>query len=453
MQNRTIRWLVIAILLNVLVMALSTVVLMATGESLEKAVKVTACGGVDDLRRISKGLDSWRPMIQAYKGFVEHPGQSMYAVFFEGGVKFQYPPPSLLILHLFPDALLQLGSEGEQAFRRIVGNASRAAVWCTLFLSALILELGWRRFFPRIPVTRRATLCRFFLAIVLGVFFFPLLSAHSLGQIQIYLDFLVAVAVLLHLLHKDGAAGLCLGLCSLVKPQFGMVLLWGIFRRRWALCWAMSAVMAVGLGVSLSVFGWQNHADYLIVLKTIARHGELYWPNQSVNGFLNRLLQNGDPVTWSFAHYAPFNRVVYLGTLMSSLLLYAMLLWSIRQKKPSDTYRQLDFHVVVLGCTMASPVVWVHHYGILLPLCAASLPILLSTLPLGRWTGPLLAVAWMAVSNIFLQPSLIFANRWTGVLGSHVFFGGTILLAVLLGARFRARNYTVNGKPYAPASN
>lgn len=453
MRDRTIRWLAITVLLNVLIMAISTVVLIANGESFEKAIKATAYGGADDLLRISKSLDSWRPMVQAYRSVVEHPEQSVYAVFFEDGVKFQYPPTSLLILHLFPDSLLQLGSEEEQTFRRIVGNASRATTLCTLFLSTLILEIGWRRFSPGVPVMWGETFLRCSLFAVLGIFFFPLLCAHSLGQIQIYLDLLVAIAVLLYLLHKEAAAGLCLGLCCLVKPQFGLLLLWGVFRRRWLFCWTMAAVLALGLAASLFVFGWQNHADYLLVLKTIARYGEVYWPNQSVNGLLNRFLQNGDPVTWSFVSFAPFNQVVYLGTMASTLFLYVVILWNAHQRKPTDTCRQLDFHVALLGCTMASPVAWIHHYGTLLSLCAASIPILLAAPPLCRWTAPLLALSWAGISNIFFYPHLIFANRWLGILGSHVFWGSAILLLVLMVAKFQNQNFTPDGKSYAPAPN
>ncbi len=32
------------------------------------------------------------------------------------------------------------------------------------------------------------------------------------------------------------------------------------------------------------------------VIREIARVGETYWANQSVNGFMNRLLGNGEPV-------------------------------------------------------------------------------------------------------------------------------------------------------------
>jgi hypothetical protein len=94
-----------------------------------------------------------------------------------------------------------------------------------------------------------------------------------------------------------------------------------------------------------------------------------------------------------------------------------------------------DLMIALLVATMASPVAWTHHYGILLPICAAVLPALLQRRPLGRWTAPLFAVGFAASADVLLRSDLIFSNRWQGLCGSHLFVGSLIILGLLVNVR------------------
>ena len=80
---------------------------------------------------------------------------------------------------------------------------------------------------------------------------------------------------------------------------------------------------------------------------------------------------------------------------------------------------------------MASPVAWEHHYGAFLPVFALALPLLARDRPLGARTAPVLAFSYLAIGSAFLRPEWLFAHRVTGVLGSHLFFGGLALFALL----------------------
>src|SRR5439155_1316024 len=81
----------------------------------------------------------------------------------------------------------------------------------------------------------------------------------------------------------------------------------------------------LGTAAALVRFGLADHLQYLEVLRTISRSGEAYYPNQSVNGVMNRVLGNGAPAEFS-PEFAPYHPVVYFTTLVSSLLILALAL-------------------------------------------------------------------------------------------------------------------------------
>jgi alpha-1,2-mannosyltransferase len=127
------------------------------------------------------------------------------------------------------------------------------------------------------------------------------------------------------------------------------------------MAWAALSVIAAGMVLSLILFGWQNNLEYLRVLGFMSRHGEVYFPNQSVNGLLNRLLMNGSSVDLRVDRFPAYRTEVYLLTTLSSAAIALLGLFS----RPKN--RVADFSLVSLAATAASPIVWYHHYGILLP--------------------------------------------------------------------------------------
>ena len=81
----------------------------------------------------------------------------------------------------------------------------------------------------------------------------------------------------------------------------------------------------------------------------------------SLSGLLNRILHNGDSMSWNPRVYPPYRAAVYLGTTISSalILLTAFVLpW--RQRWHATT---ADFLFFGCACALASPIVWEHHYG------------------------------------------------------------------------------------------
>src|SRR5262249_47287315 len=130
----------------------------------------------------------------------------------------------------------------------------------------------------------------------------------------------------------------------------------------------------------------------------IARRGESHYANQSVNGLLNRLLGNGNSLDWDGHAFAPYHPAVWAGTTAGSLVLIALGLFAPVPRGARGS--TLDMGVAVLTCTLASPVAWEHHYGVLLPVYAAH-PGALSRGPGGRGLA-VLAVSYVLTSSSFL---------------------------------------------------
>jgi hypothetical protein len=370
-------------------------------------------------------LDSFFPMAAAVKCHKFAPDVPLYdLLFFQLKTKFQYPPTSLLVM--YPTALPQMSAALARRgldWCSVVGTVSWVLVYVTAALTADVL----RRVLAAPGRQGRAL----FLAsgVVLSLTYYPVVRGYSLGQIQVWVNALFAAAVWCWVTLRPVGAGVAVTLMCLFKPHYGILLLWGLLRRQWTFVGAAAVTGAAGLAASVALFGWANHLNYLHVLSYIARHGESYYPNQSVNGLLNRLLHNGPNLEWDMNAFAAYHPLVSAATLATSLaLLYLALFGPLGGRQGRGTV--LDLGTVVAAATMASPVAWDHHYGVLLPVYAA----LFGTL----WQAGARRGAWLALAFSFALTSnyFPFANRTAATpfnfVQSYTFFGGLLALGMLL---------------------
>jgi alpha-1,2-mannosyltransferase len=425
--ERAAAWLVIVVAANAAIALLATSILVGTGLSFGDAVRSTGPAHVRSLKRPGYD-DSWTPMLKAYWQKERTPERGLYEIFFERRAKFQYPPSSLLILDLVPRRVLGTGDPPVAAtFVRALAWPSRILTLITILVSAWIALRGLDRVAPARspPLVRFAV---FGLVTLLGLWYYPLLKAVELGQVQIVIDALVAVAVLCFVGGREAAAGVLLGACCLLKPQFALVLVWALLRRRFSLLGGAGAVVTVGLSFSVWRFGFRDLLDYVAVVRSIARYGEAYWPNQSANGVLNRLVGNGDPIWFSDYEFVPYHAVVHALTVVTTLALIAGALWARGVTAPGK--RVADFLLVLVAATIASPVAWEHHYGVLLPVFAAALP-LVSERREGQRLGLFLVLAYLAVANVMTRPALLYPSIAGTLAGAHMYFGGLGLYFVL----------------------
>jgi len=331
-------------------------------------------------------------------------------LFFAEHQKFIYPPTSLFLI----EGLNALGAHGLPA----------KAMWKAVLLLAWAGCVALGAVFYRM-LRPRASSIELIAIAALGILFLPFAEAFYRGQVQILLTFLWELSALLWLMRKKGSAGFVLALTCAFKPQLAIFLLWGALRREWRFTVVFFTTCVVLLAGSIARFGITNHLDYLAVLSYLSRHGEALWANQSMNGLMNRVLRNGDAISWSYTVYPPYRPVIYIvSTCVSALLVVTGLLlpqlfgWS----------RSIaDF--LLFGCVavLMSPIAWEHHYGYfffgaVLLLAAA---------------GRLSRQAWLVLCACVLA----MANRWPpldhrqsglfSLAGDYLFFAGIILCWLL----------------------
>jgi hypothetical protein len=367
--------------------------------------------------------DSWRPMRLARDWLASPTDERLVyqKVFFEQGVKLQYPPTSLLPL----DALALGGADwlGNDT----LNGLSWLAVLATVLLSVRVLDRSSRD--PPVGPADRGV--RATLGVVAGLTFYPLVQGFYQGQIQTWIDALVAGLVLAWIAGRPATSGALAAVACLIKPQLGLLLLWGILRRQPRFVAGWLAVAAIAGAVSLWRYGFATHLDYLEVLSFLAQHGESFNPNQSVNGLAHRLLGNGPNRVWENA-FPPYDVRVHAATLASSLLLVVgALFW---RRREAGSALAIDLAIVVATSTIASPIAWTHHYAVLLPLFALALP---GVLALERARGPLLvllAVSYLLIANTWRALNQLADTPWN-FLQSYVLFGGLLFLAILYRVR------------------
>ena len=367
-----------------------------------------------------QGGDSWRGMLRAHgiAATAEGRGALYEQAFFSPTVQhdgFQYPPTALLVVSGL-DAVAGAATE----------SALRTITWIAVPLTALFvfwIAAGERRGAPAgLAAAFAATLA-----------FYPVMRAYRNGQIQTWLTLAFAASLLAFVSGRPATSGVLAGLSCLVKPQWSLVLLWAGLRREWRFAGGFVAAVVAGLVLALPLYGVAPFVDYVGVLGFLARHGEAFFPNQSVNGLLNRLLFNGDNLTWHpqwIAHFPPFHPVVYAGTLVTSTLILAIALFGARAR---ELDRPLDYALMALAGTMASPIAWEHHYGVLLPIFA---------LLFHRW-GPgrvsmghaaVIAGAFVLAGTHVHAANRLAATGWN-VLQSLLFFSALAVFAVLVRLR------------------
>ncbi|MFE1600630.1 glycosyltransferase family 87 protein [Methylobacterium sp. ID0610] len=300
--------------------------------------------------------DSWMPMGRAYAHIVAGNPSPLYDLFFVEHVKFQYPPSSLLIYAAY-DALGITPSVA--ALNRLVWFCILAMPVLTALICVRLMTTGPLREIGAIPGALLAT--AFALA---ALFFYPIMIAWRLGQVQALLNALFALACLLWLWDRRLLAGACIGLVCLVKPQFSLFLVWALIRRETAFAAGQAVCLGLGLLVSVALFGFSNHLDYLSVLTYISQRGEIFWDNTSVNGLMNGLMFPDEVLKFDYSSFPPPTPLVRIATLWSSVLIVA---YALVPRAGARRAAILDFLTAAMAFTLASPIAWGHHYGIAFP--------------------------------------------------------------------------------------
>ena len=377
--------------------------------------------------------DSWGVMSVSLDYVQEHRDKPFYSeLFFERKLKVQYPPSSLFAVAGLRWLVGRDGIRTEECTVYDLPTVADVLGWLFILMSAAsaaaLLEIGLRRQGAP-PASGPMLAARFTIVLVLALTFYPLVKAYSLGQIQTWLNGLFALSLLCWATGRKVPSGVLLGLMALVKPHYGLFVLWALLRREWRFATALAATAIVGVLGSIVVYGFANHVDYLRVLTFLAERGETFYPNQSVNGLLNRVMVLIDPAQWHSLQFddhsfPPFSPFVYGGTLIASIVLLAAALP--RRGNEGDPDRSFDFCTMALSITLASPIAWEHHYGTIFPVLA----VLLAS-AIGNQRRLLLLMGTYVLISNYIPVTNQLAETILNVAQSYLFAGAITVLVLL----------------------
>ena len=364
---------------------------------------------------LDTGGDSWNAMGKAiaYLRSDKNSGNVYTEMLQVRVLKFQYPLSSLIPF------------EGLRVIARYFGLDFRRFMAVIGWLWMIGLIACCTALLDRLAPKREQIIIQIGLVTLAALTFYPLTRGYTLGQIQIWINTLFAGALLAWAASRKVLAGVLIGLASLLKPHYAFFVLWAAVRREWGFTIACLLTGLLGLGVALAIFGVSNNLDYLNALSLFSERGESYHANQSVNGILNRIIGLWDPALYNNLVgsdvFPPYTPLVYYGTFVTS----ATLLFMVLAMRHSDTV--IDFCIGGLGLTMASPIAWEHHYGILLPIYVVAFARLFDS----RSALLLLAFSYALTSNLWSGTNFL-ATTAFNFMQAYVFMGALLLLLLLV---------------------
>ncbi len=370
--------------------------------------------------------DSWTPMIESLTYFDKNPRGPVYdSMLFKKLSKFIYPPSSLLIFDL-PHRILDV------PYWTIAHWLDLISLFGVLLIgivsAAILINLLKNQQFEKFRITTKfETATVYFVTCLLTILFYPITFSYIIGQIQTLLVLFVALSILCWQLDKKYLSGILIGIICLIKPQLILLLVWAIIRKQWKMIMGSLIVIIPFLFISIAFYGLENHIEYLSVLSFLSHHGETYYPNQSVNGLMNRLLFNGPNLTWMSGGYPPYSPIVYATTMISTILLILpALFWNYKKRNPDV----MDMSLLILTATIASPIAWEHHYGIVLPIFMVIIPFAAYFYGNKKWALLILSFGFALVAQ-FIVIVKQFADSRLNILQSYLLFGACIILAFL----------------------
>lgn len=375
-----------------------------------------------DLRKFllfRSGDDSWMPMNRALDLLLQSKTPVYEQLFFIEKVKFQYPLTSLIPLYALR-MLLQSPEKVLFVLHLLTWLTIPATIYFAIRIALKAIQDNG------IVLTKQDRNGFIVLGSLMILHFYPVMKAFSLGQLQAMINLLVTAALWNWLQQKKARAGWLIALAVLCKPQYGLLLFWAALRKEWRFAINMFVVLAIGGFTALYLFGLEQNLAYLKVLSHISRIGEGFYANQSMNGLLNRWLFNGNNLYWDAKGFAPFHPVVYYGSLVVTvLLLLGAFVLPVRAGAKSSYW---DIGIMILSATAASPVAWEHHYGVVIGLFAAALPLIWVRDQQAVW---ILALSYLLVSNCFTITNVVAEYPIINAAQSYLYAGILVLLYLL----------------------
>jgi hypothetical protein len=197
--------------------------------------------------------------------------------------------------------------------------------------------------------------------VLLAGTFHPVWHHLKIGQSSLLVLLLLSICLAMLLRGKDLAAGLALSGAILLKLTPALLLGLLAIRGRWKAAGAAIAGVVLLSLASVPIVGWEAQATYFTRMVPCLSAGTAFHPNQSLNGFLTRVLGFGDyrKADLSAEYPVPRMAAVLVGLVLVALSLHAVWRWR-RDQRPSVI--EDGFATLVLASLLVSPISWEHHY-------------------------------------------------------------------------------------------
>jgi alpha-1,2-mannosyltransferase len=377
--------------------------------------------------RLAQSDDSWGFMEPAFL-YTRTPDRGpLYESLFFGSeqFKFLYPPSSLLVYWiLYAEPInTALGAAG-------VGPTDILKIINYVLIPATIPVVAWLYLRPSgehsSTMSRQDVIITLVCLSVLLATFRPVMRGLELGQIQVWITFGLVTMFVIWTKERKGWCGVIAGLICLVKPQYGLILLWALVRREVRFSLAMVITGLAGISVSILVFGLWDHLDYVRLLSFLSQRGEAYFPNQSPNGLMNRLLFNGNMMAFT-NEYPPYNLIVHATTVISQIAIVGWALFGRSRIAKND--RIFDLIIFMLAMTLSSPLAWEHHYGFIIA-AYVILAVRIVSRPRNRYMLVLLLTSYTLASNDFEALNALAYTPWNFLM-SYLLLAGSLVLILL----------------------
>lgn len=341
------------------------------------------------------------PDFQVYYSAVERviDGKNPYSLVVDQ-VPYIYPPTSLGWLMLLSILPMKVAED----FWLIVSVAA-------LFASIILLRKAVEQ-----PLIRWKSIL---LIIGLSLLAFPVKFTLGMGQINLFLLFLIILTFYLYQTKRLGWAGMTLAIAVSVKLTPVVFLLFFLRKNEWRVLISLILSSFAIVGLSMYAFGWGLTEQYwLEIFPSLPTIGNSVYYNQSLAGFLARL-----ELTNQVA--GAINFLVMIGLLAVSWLL-------IQPRRLQPLQNLLEFGLLIIIVLLVGGLTWQHHLVLLIiPLLAVGLT-LIRKKQIKSWSGVMLIMAYLLVAFNIKQPDLISFNfsplLCHGAMGMVVLLGLTVSL-------------------------
>ncbi|MBE9125752.1 MULTISPECIES: glycosyltransferase family 87 protein [unclassified Coleofasciculus] len=312
-----------------------------------------------------------------------------------------------------------------------------AAHFLLVVVSGLALLLTLYCLFQLISTSKGNQIGVLGLFVINGPLYYSLREGNST---HIVLPLLAAALVCLKR-EREIWSGVLVALAALIKLPILLLCAYFFLRMQRKVILGISITLITVFGLSLVGFGIDLHINWFqeCILNYMGKPLAAY-NNQSIDGFLARLLTDDNLFNWEPLRLGLIFKVLKYA--ITALLIGCTLAIFLQSKSPTTLQTQnLEFSIVLCLSILISPISWSHYYLLLL-------------LPLSLYIGNGLSVPngynWLisiVLSILLISPPVLRFSHSNPMINflisklfiSHYFLGGLVLFGVLLLAQYLSR--------------